>query len=57
MHQTIRRAPSGRETIARRKLRFPPPSGLLPPPVMAELEETFGCPVIESHGMTEASIR
>src|SRR5690606_17226316 len=25
------------------------------PTVMAELEETFGCPVIEAYGMTEAS--
>jgi acyl-CoA synthetase (AMP-forming)/AMP-acid ligase II len=30
-------------------------SSSLPGPVMAELEETFGAPVIESYGMTEAS--
>ncbi len=30
-------------------------SATLPPQVMKELEETFGCPVIESYGMTEAA--
>src|SRR5213079_340770 len=30
-------------------------SAALPPPVMADLEETFGVPVIESYGMTEAA--
>jgi acyl-CoA synthetase (AMP-forming)/AMP-acid ligase II len=30
-------------------------SAALPPPLMAELEETFGVPVIESYGMTEAA--
>ena len=30
-------------------------SSSLPPAVMAELEETFGVPVIESYGMTEAA--
>ena len=57
MHQTIlARAERNRETIARRKLRFiRSSSASLPPPVMAELEQTFGCPVIESYGMTEAS--
>lgn len=30
-------------------------SSSLPPQVMLALEETFGCPVIESYGMTEAS--
>jgi len=30
-------------------------SSSLPPAVMRELEELFGCPVIESYGMTEAS--
>src|SRR5438046_1253850 len=29
--------------------------GALPPPVMTGLEETFGVPVIESYGMTEAA--
>jgi oxalate---CoA ligase len=57
MHQTIlARAERNREVIARRKLRFVRSSSAsLPPPVMAELEQTFGCPVIESYGMTEAS--
>jgi oxalate---CoA ligase len=30
-------------------------SASLPPQVMAELEEVFGCPVIEAYGMTEAA--
>ena len=30
-------------------------SAALPPQVMARLEEVFGCPVIESYGMTEAA--
>ncbi|MEO1224690.1 MAG: acyl--CoA ligase [Pseudomonadota bacterium] len=30
-------------------------SASLPPQVMKRLEETFGCPVIESYGMTEAA--
>ena len=57
MHQAIlARAERNREVIARRKLRFiRSSSASLPPPVMAELEQTFGCPVIESYGMTEAS--
>jgi oxalate---CoA ligase len=57
MHQAIlARAERNRETIGRRKLRFiRSSSASLPPPVMAELERTFGCPVIESYGMTEAS--
>jgi acyl-CoA synthetase (AMP-forming)/AMP-acid ligase II len=57
MHQAIlARAERNREVIARRKLRFVRSSSAsLPPPVMAELEQTFGCPVIESYGMTEAS--
>jgi acyl-CoA synthetase (AMP-forming)/AMP-acid ligase II len=57
MHQAIlARAERNREAIARRKLRFiRSSSASLPPPVMAELEQTFGCPVVESYGMTEAS--
>ncbi|HUL09921.1 MAG TPA: acyl--CoA ligase [Candidatus Acidoferrum sp.] len=57
MHQAIlARAERNREVIARRKLRFiRSSSASLPPPVMAELEQTFSCPVIESYGMTEAS--
>ena len=30
-------------------------SASLPPQVMAELEQVFGCPVIEAYGMTEAA--
>jgi acyl-CoA synthetase (AMP-forming)/AMP-acid ligase II len=57
MHQAIlARAERNREVIERRKLRFiRSSSSSLPPPVMAELEATFGCPVLESYGMTEAS--
>ncbi len=57
MHQAIlARAERNREILARRKLRFiRSSSASLPPPVMKELEQTFGCPVIESYGMTEAS--
>ena len=57
MHQTIlARADRNADVIARRKLRFiRSSSASLPPAVMKQLEETFGCPVIESYGMTEAS--
>ena len=38
------------------KLRFArSSSSSLPPQVMAELEKTFHCPVIEAYGMTEAT--
>jgi oxalate---CoA ligase len=57
MHQAIvARAGRNAETVAGITLRFiRSSSSSLPPQVMAELEETFGCPVIESYGMTEAS--
>jgi len=57
MHQTIvARADRNRETIGRAKLRLiRSSSASLPPQVMAALEETFGAPVIESYGMTEAT--
>ncbi|MGH6961225.1 MAG: AMP-binding protein, partial [Dongiaceae bacterium] len=57
MHQAIlARAERNAGIIARRKLRLiRSSSASLPPPVMAALEATFGCPVIESYGMTEAS--
>jgi len=57
MHQAIlARAPRNPESVARAKLRFiRSSSSSLPPQVMAELEATFGCPVIESYGMTEAT--
>jgi acyl-CoA synthetase (AMP-forming)/AMP-acid ligase II len=57
MHQAIlARAPRNAESVARTKLRFiRSSSSSLPPQVMAELEQAFGCPVIESYGMTEAA--
>ena len=57
MHQGIlTRAGQQREVIARCPLRFIRScSAPLPPPVMAELERTFGVPVIEAYGMTEAA--
>ena len=57
MHQAIlARAPRNPESVNRAKLRFiRSSSSSLPPQVMAELEATFGCPVIESYGMTEAA--
>ena len=57
MHQAIvARAPRNREIIAASELRFiRSSSASLPPQVMEELEETFGAPVIESYGMTEAA--
>src|SRR5690606_33803735 len=57
MHQAIlARAPRNPESVARAKLRFiRSSSSSLPPQVMAELEKTFRCPVIEAYGMTEAS--
>src|SRR5262249_34575495 len=57
MHQAIlTRAPRNAETIKAHPLRFiRSSSSSLPPQVMAELEATFSCPVIESYGMTEAA--
>jgi oxalate---CoA ligase len=57
MHQAIlARAPRNAEIIARSKLRFiRSSSSSLPPQVLKELEETFGAPVIEAYGMTEAA--
>lgn len=57
MHQAIlARAERNADVIARRRLRFiRSSSSSLPPQVMASLEATFGCPVIESYGMTEAA--
>ena len=59
MHQAIL-ARAGRganpDTIREVALRFiRSSSSSLPPQVMAELEEVFGAPVIESYGMTEAA--
>lgn len=57
MHQAIlARAPRNAEAVAAAKLRLiRSSSASLPPQVMAALEETFGAPVIESYGMTEAA--
>jgi oxalate---CoA ligase len=57
MHQAIlSRANRHRDVISSAGLRFiRSSSASLPPQVMAALEETFGAPVIESYGMTEAS--
>jgi oxalate---CoA ligase len=57
MHQAILgRAPHNRDIIARHPLRFiRSSSSSLPPQVITELEATFGAPVIEAYGMTEAS--
>lgn len=57
MHQAIlARAARNRSVVAAARLRLiRSSSAALPPQIMAGLEETFGAPVIESYGMTEAS--
>jgi len=57
MHQTIMaRASRNTEIVEGMRLRFArSSSSSLPPPVMAEVEKTFRCPVIEAYGMTEAA--
>jgi acyl-CoA synthetase (AMP-forming)/AMP-acid ligase II len=57
MHQTIlTRADRNAEIIERAKLRFiRSSSASLPGPMMEQLEAVFGCPLVESYGMTEAS--
>jgi acyl-CoA synthetase (AMP-forming)/AMP-acid ligase II len=57
MHQAIlSRASRNAETIAEVPLRFlRSSSASLPGPVMEALSETFGAPVIEGYGMTEAT--
>jgi acyl-CoA synthetase (AMP-forming)/AMP-acid ligase II len=57
MHQALLElAPRFKETIANGRLRFiRSSSASLPPPVMEALEATFGVPVIEAYGMTEAA--
>ena len=57
MHQAIlTRAGRNAEVIKGNPLRFiRSSSSSLPPQVMAELESTFGAPVIEAYGMTEAA--
>lgn len=57
MHQAIlARAGRNDDAIAVARLRFVRSSSAsLPPQVMTEMESVFGCPVIESYGMTEAT--
>ena len=57
MHQAIlARAARNPDIVAGAKLRFVRSSSAsLPPQVMTALEGTFGAPVIESYGMTEAT--
>jgi acyl-CoA synthetase (AMP-forming)/AMP-acid ligase II len=57
MHQAIlTRAGHNKAIIAANPLRFiRSSSSSLPSQVIAELEATFNCPVIESYGMTEAA--
>lgn len=57
MHQAIlARADRNQEIIKANPLRLiRSSSASLAPQVMAELEKVFGCPVIESYGMTEAA--
>jgi oxalate---CoA ligase len=57
MHQSIiARAQSNVSSIASSSLRLiRSSSAALPPQLMAELENIFGVPAIESYGMTEAS--
>jgi len=57
MHQALlSRASRNADTIAEVPLRFlRSSSASLPGPVMEQLAETFGAPVIEGYGMTEAA--
>ncbi len=57
MHQAILlRAKRNPDAIGKLDLRFiRSSSASLPPAVFKELNETFGCPVIEAYGMTEAT--
>ena len=57
MHQTIlTRAGKNLDIIKNGSLRFiRSSSSSLPPQVIRELEETFGVPLIEAYGMTEAA--
>ena len=57
MHQAIlARAPRNAAIIENARLRFSrSSSSSLPGPVMTQLAETFGAPVVEAYGMTEAA--
>ncbi len=57
MHQAIlTRAANNKAIIDGNPLRFVrSSSSSMPPQVITELEQTFGCPLIEAYGMTEAA--
>lgn len=57
MHQAIlARSERNRDVIENARLRFlRSSSSSLPGPVMTKLAETFGAPVVEAYGMTEAA--
>lgn len=57
MHQAIlARAPRNADIIKNARLRFlRSSSSSLPGPVMTQLADTFGAPVVEAYGMTEAA--
>ncbi|WP_147109243.1 acyl--CoA ligase [Tateyamaria sp. syn59] len=57
MHQAIlARAPRNAEIIEKARLRLlRSSSSSLPGPVMTQLADTFGAPVVEAYGMTEAA--
>jgi oxalate---CoA ligase len=57
MHQAIvARAARNADILAATKLKFVrSSSSSLPPQVLADIEATFGCPVAEAYGMTEAA--
>jgi acyl-CoA synthetase (AMP-forming)/AMP-acid ligase II len=57
MHQTIlARAANNRAIIEKNPLRFiRSSSSAMPTQVIRELEQTFGAPLVESYGMTEAA--
>ena len=57
MHQAVlQRSARNRKALASHTLRLiRSSSAALPPTVLADLEDRFGCPVIEAYGMTEAA--
>jgi acyl-CoA synthetase (AMP-forming)/AMP-acid ligase II/thioesterase domain-containing protein/acyl carrier protein len=56
LQSILARAPGDEAVIAKRTLRFIRSSSApLAPALMARLEATFGVPVVESYGMTEAA--
>lgn len=57
MHQAIlSRVSRNTDIVENANLRFVrSSSAALPPQVLAKIEETFGCPLVEAYGMTEAA--